>query len=216
MIAEASLPDPRPVLWPLRPVGSANVDIKVLRDGRRRISIEHAELRGITPEMLVWWFGHIEGEMEYAGRKWPRYLVWHPLDHISYEVLKHSSGGVGPGAQLHLREAFQRDPHNLLDVTATAERLDPGAAVIGGRVLGIPALRLFNKFERTRAGTRYISVLVIGSDSRLGRWGGNWLLRSLILPGEKARAWARHHIEEIGNLENFLAALYARENRRAA
>jgi len=217
MMANVTLPDPRPVLWPLRPIGSANIDIKVLRDGRRRISIEHAELRGITPEMLAWWFGHIDGEMEYAGRKWPRYLVWHPLDHISYEVLKRSRGGVGPGAQLHVREAFQRDPRNLLDVTATAERLDADAAIIGGRLFGIPALRLINRFERTTAGTHYVSVMVIGNDSRLGKWGLNWLLRWLILPGEKARAWARHHIEEIGNLENFLPALYAREvGRRAA
>jgi hypothetical protein len=37
------------------------------------------------------------------------------------------------------------------------------------------------------------------------------LLRSLILPGEKAMAWVRHHIEEIGNLEHFLPALYQRE-----
>lgn len=216
MRAEVSLPDPRPVLWPLRPVESAEVDIKVLRDGRRRISIEHAELRGVTPEMLVWWFGHIEGEMEYAGRRWPRYLVWHPLDHISYEVVNRSDRGVGPGTQLHIREAFQRNPANLLDVTATAERLDSEAAIIGSRMFGVPALRLINKFERTDTGTRYVAVMVIGTDSWLGRWGLNWLIRSLILPGDKARAWARHHVEEIGNLENFLAALYAHETGRRA
>src|SRR5262245_64954581 len=46
-----------------------------LADGRREIEIRHAELRGVTPEMLDWWYGHVEGEMTYAGGTWPRYLV---------------------------------------------------------------------------------------------------------------------------------------------
>jgi len=50
---------------------------------------------------------------------------------------------------------------------------------------------------------------VIGTSAGIGRLGLNRALRSRILPGEKLRAWARHHIEEIGNLENFLPHLYA-------
>ena len=44
--------------------------------------ITHAELKGVTPETLAWWYRHVIGEVEYAGRQWPRYLVWHPLDHM--------------------------------------------------------------------------------------------------------------------------------------
>lgn len=208
MPPSVALPPPRPVLWPLRPVGSARIDMRVLPDGRRRIVIEHAPLRGVTPAMLAWWFGHVEGNMEYAGRRMARYLVWHPLDHISYQVIKRVGDVVGPGATLHIREAFQRDPRNLLDVTVTVERIDEQSAVIGHRVLGLSALRLVNTFEPIPVGVRYTTELTIGSATWPGRHGLNRLLRGRIMPGEQARKWARHHVEEVGYLEHFLPALY--------
>jgi hypothetical protein len=206
------LPAPRPLLWPLRSVESADTRIDDLPDRRRRISIRHAELKGVSPEMLAWWFGHVEGEMEYAGAQWPRYLVWHPLDHISYKVVKRTSrDGIAPGTKLHLREAFQRDPRNLLDVTVDVERIDAEMAIISSNVLGMPLLRLANSFEGTATGSLYRTELTIGSSAWIGRFGFNQLVRSRVLAGDMALAWARHHIEEIGNLENFLPALYKTE-----
>jgi DAPG hydrolase PhiG domain len=79
------LPARRPVLWPLRPQDSARVS-RSDDGGRRVVTIEHAALTGVTAEMLTWWYGHVPGTMPYADGMYPRYLVWHPLDHISYEV----------------------------------------------------------------------------------------------------------------------------------
>ncbi len=38
------------------------------------VVVRHAELKGVTPEMLVWWYGHVDGDMRYAGQRWSRYL----------------------------------------------------------------------------------------------------------------------------------------------
>jgi len=38
--------------------------------------IEH-ELHGVTPEMIDWWWTHIDNS--------ERYKLWHPEDHISFE-----------------------------------------------------------------------------------------------------------------------------------
>jgi hypothetical protein len=193
------LPAPRPVLWPLRPTETAAIADDLLKDGRRRISIKHAELVGVTPRMLTWWFGHIVGEMEYAGGFWPRYLVWHPLDHISYEILWPVGGTVvAPGSRIRVREALQRRMDYLLDQTLTVERLDDRAAVIVKTVLGLSAVRLANEFQATPRGTQYLSRMEIGSPSLIGRLGLNRLLRARVLPGDQGIAWVRHHIEEIG------------------
>jgi hypothetical protein len=90
------LPPPRPILWPLRPAESA--EHQITNDGSQLIiTITHAPLRGVTAEMLQWWFRHVAGTMSYAGGIWPRYLVWHPLDHVSYDVVSPAAdGGVGP------------------------------------------------------------------------------------------------------------------------
>jgi hypothetical protein len=204
------LPPPRPVLWPLRPLCSADIDIREGPDGRRCITIHHAELNGVTPGMLAWWFAHVDGEMDYAGGRWPRYLVWHPLDHISYHVVSRATeGAVAGGARLHIREAHQRARSNLLDVTVEVERIDPGAAIICRRLLGLNVLRLVNRFEPTRAGTRYVSELTIGAAGLVGHLGFNRAVRSRVLPGDLALAWARHHVEEVGNLEYLLPPLCA-------
>src|SRR5215207_1895528 len=188
------LPPARPVVWPLRPTQSAHTTVEILPDGRRRILIRHADLRGVTPEMLAWWFAHVEGEMEYAGRRWPRYLVWHPLDHIAYEVVKRAAEGrVGPGARLHVVEAFQRNSHTLLDTFVDVERIDAEAAIIARTVLGRRILRLVNTFERTQSGTRYLSQMTIGMPNVAGWFGANRVLRARILGGATALAWARHH-----------------------
>ena len=64
------LPQARPILWPLRPASSAQVTDEVLGTGQRRITIRHAPLHGVTPEMLSWWYGgNIVGTMRYAGQE---------------------------------------------------------------------------------------------------------------------------------------------------
>jgi hypothetical protein len=208
----AALPPARPVLWPLRPLASAAIDVEERDDGARHIEIRHAVLAGVTQRMLTWWYGHIDGDMEYAGALWPRYLVWHPLDHIAYaaeRVPGHSA--VSPGARLHLQEALQREPSRRLDLRVVVERLDEAEATITRQVGGHTVLRLVNRFEATGGGTRYTSRMTIGlhGGSHALRRLVNRVLRAKVLPGGMAMHWVQHHVEEVGNLENFLPSLYA-------
>lgn len=199
------LPAPRPVLWPLRPPESAAVS-NSSDDGRTVVTISHAPLEQVTPEMLAWWYTHIPGDMRYAGTTWPRYLVWHPLDHISYEAT--TPGPIGPGTRLHISEALGRDPSMLLDLEVMVETVDNQSAVICKRLLGSSLVRLENEFTRTRSGSRCTTRLTIGDSTPLGRLFLNRTAHKRAFPGPKLAAWIRHHIEEVGNLENFLPDLY--------
>ena len=139
---EAQLPPPRPQLWPLRAAETASTTFETCPDGCRRILIKHAILKHVTPEMLAWWYRHVSGDMAYAGSRLPRYLVWHPLDHISCRIVKPAGATTaGAGTRVHIREAFQRDPQKLLDVRVTVEQIDTDAAIIGNRIVGLCALR---------------------------------------------------------------------------
>jgi hypothetical protein len=206
------LPEPRPVLWPLRSLSTAEIEDRRLDDGRRQISIRHQELSGVTPKMLDWWYGHVSGAMEYAGGIYPRYLVWHPLDHISYEVEDpQPDGSVGPGSRLRIAEAFQRRTDRLMRLHVEVRRRDLQAAIIGKKLFGFSVLELVNNFTPTDHGTAYRSVMTIGTGAWPSRLGLNALITARVLPGELAMCWAQHHVEEIGNLENFLPTLFARE-----
>jgi hypothetical protein len=203
-----NLPAPRPVLWPLRPLGSAAVST-TSNDGRTVVTIRHALLDDVTPEMLSWWYGHVCGTMRYAGEIRPRYLVWHPLDHIAYDVTSPGTdGAVGPGARLHITEAPGRDLDRLIDIHVGVEQIDSQAAIISSRMLGTAMVRLENEFTAARGGTRYVTRLTIGDTTAAGRLALNRLAHTRAFPPAKLEAWIRHHIEEIGNLENFLPDLF--------
>ncbi|TCO41492.1 hypothetical protein EV646_11533 [Kribbella antiqua] len=200
---DMDLPAPRPVLWPLRPVGSAAVWTSS-DAGQTVVTIRHAHLPQVTPEMLAWWYGHVPGTMKYAGQTLPRYLVWHPLDHISYEA----DGAVQPGVELRITEAPGRDLDKLIDIHVRVEQIDSTAAIISKRVLGAALVRLENEFEPVHGGTSYVTRLTIGDTTPAARLFLNRVAHNRAFPPHKLAAWIRHHVEEIGNLENFLPDLF--------
>jgi hypothetical protein len=87
--------------------------------------------------MLVWWWRNIEGEMELKGLTYPRYLIWHPIDHLPFEVMdRMRDGSVGVGSTFHLVEALGADMRNLLDVMLRLAQLDERGARVELHVLG--------------------------------------------------------------------------------
>ena len=201
-----SLPAPRPVVWPLRPQKAARVARNRDR-GRTIVTIEHAPLSGVTAEMLTWWYGHVPGTIKYAGGTYPRYLVWHPLDHISYEV-EDGNRSVTAGSKLHIVEALGRHLDSVLDIHVAVERIDDRSAVISKRVFGSAVVRLENEYESSTAGARYVTRMTLGDDTLPGRLVLNRVAHTRALPPRKLKRWIPHHIEEIGNLKNFLPSLF--------
>jgi len=177
-------------------------------DNRTFVTIVHAPLEQVTPEMLAWWYGHIPGTMRYAGQTWPRYLVWHPLDHISYQ-LTGPGEVVEPGSRLQITEAPGRDPGKLIDLQAMVETIDSQAVIITKRVLGSTIVRLEHEFTPTSNGScRHTTHLTLGDTTPLGTLFLNRMAHAREFPAPKLTAWIRHHVEEIGNLENFLPDLF--------
>ncbi len=208
------LPEPLALPWELRRVSSADSGVERLADGRVRFWIRHDVLRGVTPRMLVWWFTHLEGDVEIGGRRHNRYRVWHPGDHVhaSY-AWRRPDGTVGPGAAIRLREVLGRDPRHVVNITTVIERLDEGGYVHDPRLHLAPALppvpglaRMEYTFEPTPRGTRYENCLILGRPGRLGA-----ALTRALLPDGHGEKWVRHNVEEVGLFEHFLPTLYHRE-----
>jgi hypothetical protein len=196
----------------MKPLSSARTNLRTLPDGRLELTIEHDVLKGVTPPMLLWWFTHIEEDMEHEGRVLPRYLVWHPLDHVDYEVLdRPPDGAVRAGLHFHIVEAFGRDPRYFVDTVDVVEKLDETGIVLAQRPFGrAPVFRLEHRFQEVDGGTLYRSQMLVGSAAPIGRLLFNRVVRPLLFPEHMGRAWLRHNVEEVGNFEHFLPDLYAR------
>ena len=91
---------------PLRFVETATVHYGDHLHGRRHITIDHRPLAGITPTMLLDWFTHLGGTIAYGAEVIDRYLAWHPIDHIEWELARPApGGGAAEGARFRMVEA---------------------------------------------------------------------------------------------------------------
>ena len=143
--------------------------------------------------------------MEYLGRIYPRYLVWRPLDHVAYE----RRGPAGQGSVFHSTEVFGRNPRFFTEIFAHDEQCDKQGLTLVERWGGAEVGRLHHSFTAVAGGTQYDTRGIIGSSGSLSGWVINRVLRPYIFSDEKAQAWLRHNVEEVGNFEHFLPELYA-------
>lgn len=203
------LPTPRPVLYPLRDEATAVTTVQELPHHRRRVTIDHQPLSGVTPAMLRWWFENIGGTMAYAGAVVPNYLAWHPVDHIRWELARPApGGGAREGARFRIVEAFQGKREYYIDTTETVEKLDDSGIRLVRRVAGVSVLQLSHTWSACVDHTHYVSVMEIGSSHPLLSPANRYLTQRRF-PLPMTRAWQRHNIEEVGVLEHILPAAYS-------
>jgi hypothetical protein len=185
---------PRPFNWTMKPLASAETGVTALNNGRLELSIRHDILKGVTPAMLDWWFRNIEGTMEHLGQTYPRYLVWHPIDHIHYDLRQAPDGTAGSGAQFHIVEALGANLDYLVDSVADVLQADDTGHILSVRRFGTEVIHIEHTFTPVPEGTLFQSRTRVVTKA---------------VPEPMGRAWLKHSVEEVGNLEFFLPKLYA-------
>lgn len=208
------LPPPRTLPWPLKPLASAQTSLDYDDFGRMVLHIRHDILKGISPEMVAWWFGNIGGHMEVDGRRLDKYLVWHPQDHILWQLARPGPDGrASAGAKFRIVEAFGRNPAFYLDVTDWVKRLDATGFTGVTYSLGQQVSCLNHDFTAVPGGTQYVSTLIVGSSlPRLGRML-NLIIHRAVFTEAMGRAWLKHNVEEVGLLEHIIPSIYPHAQR---
>ena len=206
------VPAPLPITWQMKDVSSARSSVEELPDGRIEARIDHELIRGVTPEMLVWWFRSFPvGRLEHKGELVSLYRIWHPRDHIRVDMLRRArdgSYGVATGALVAICE---RIGDRASRVVARVVSMDESGLhlVLRRWRMGPKVGELRHTFEATPEGTLYRSHLVVGSTRPLvGRLVNRMARKGLFTP-DVAREWIRHNVEEVGNFQFFLAKMYA-------
>lgn len=196
----------RLVLYPLRSVDTATVRYATFAHHRRRVTIAHQPLAGITPAMLLDWFTHIGDTMRYGGEVIDRYLAWHPIDHIRWELATAApGGGAGEGARFRIVEAFGGRPEFRVDVVDRVEKLDETGIRLVQRFAGIVIFQLEHTWSAGAEGAHYVSVMDVGARSALMAPVNRAVQRKF--PDEMLAAWVKHNVEEVGQLEYLLPTL---------
>ncbi|MGY1810383.1 hypothetical protein ACI8AF_23695 [Blastococcus sp. SYSU D00669] len=197
---------PLPLLTPLRPHDSARVAVASFAHGRRRVTIDHQPLAGVTPAEVLGWFRSIGRTIDYDGAQVPRYLAWHPLDHLAWALARPApGGGAAEGARFRIVEQFAGRPEYRIDVVDRVEKLDETGIRLVQRVGGVAVLQLEHTWSAGRDRTHYVSVLDLGARSAAMAPVNRVLQRRF--PDHMVDAWVTHNVEEVGRLELLLPML---------
>lgn len=200
----------RPHLGPMKAVSTAKTTQSIRPSGQLELTIEHDVIRGVTPKMLRWWFETLGQTMAYQGQIYPRYLLWHPLDHIHWELAAPGpGGGTGQGASFRIVEAFAANPEFYVDSTEYVEKLDDEGISLVRRELGSEIFRLEHRFGTSPEGATYRSRMVVGAATGFVRPLFNRLIRPRIFSDAMGTAWLTHNVEEVSMFEHILPPLYA-------
>lgn len=207
-----TLPPERDFGWKMKPLDSAKTSFITDNNGVFKLTIEHDIINGVTPKMLLWWFQNIGGEMTYQGKAYPKYLVWHPGDHIRWSLAKTSSyKNIGVGSYFRIVEAFDRNMEFLVDSTEFVEKLDKTGIRLIKKVGGTKVFSLQHDFIKDGNSTIYKSEMFVGTNKKLIGKIFNYGIRPLFFSKQMATAWLKHNIEEVGNFEFFLPELFDKE-----
>jgi hypothetical protein len=204
-----AIPAELQVGFPVRDVSSARITERRLDDGRFEVRIEHAKLGGVTPTMMRWWISSLDQHFEWKGQKVLAYRLWHPRDHVHFEIFgRRTNGLLELPARFHLVEAFAAQRRFLVEQWFDVPALDETGFHLRGYTAGLP-IELHETFEAVEGGTRMTVTMRLGTPYR----ALNRVLVAVALrvKREQIEAWKRHNVEEDGTLEHFLPELWARE-----
>lgn len=166
--------------------------VKVIWNGKLLITSSH-KIKGLTPEMMVWWSTH---------RSTERIKMWHP-DHVYFKVkYKPESGHAGSVYKIKEKHGKYTLYHTL-----TVHGVTQNSFTFTQNARGY--LRNSHiEWEATPDGCIANSTSVIGSDNPV--WGRfwNWVTRKFLFTDTYRAAAAKHSLTEGENLKAFLPKLF--------
>jgi len=201
---------------PMKDLSSAQYDVEILPTGQIRARIEHAPMAGVTPQMMRWWFEHIDEFTHYNGVGFDgplvqHYRLWHPYDHIRVNWSKRvrdAEGRLAPGSIIEIEENLG----GIAPVRAKARvlRFDDSAFNFAMRPHGpLEVGVLLHEYAETREGCSFYTEMLVGFEQPLVRNLLNPWVRRLLGGVEFIETWILHNIEESGETEKFVPKLYA-------
>lgn len=210
-----------------KPVSSAKwTHVQVLPNGGLRVQIEHDDLKGVTPEMLQWWFENLAGTTTWNGRDFTgpeihHYHLWHHRDHIRITPLTDAPDGgrnnafrVGALSQIDEQFNDYRDRVHQVMRTTRLDTSEFNFDILGPG--GRPAGKILHRYAPVPGGVSFYAETLV--DFNVPVFGGliNRLLRPVVFSNATADHWIYHNIEETGRTQDILPTLYAAAHRAVA
>jgi hypothetical protein len=203
---------PRPKFWDYPKVSEATYETKITEDGKLSIELHHPFLKGVTPEMLAWWYRNLASEKAVIeGKEYTFYHLFHLSEHGQTRVIKPASDGsegMGVGAVVYRQEWFGS---YLSKGQGRVESFDDTGYVVTPVMGPLTFGRMEHRFVAKDGGTEYTVKTLLGSDAPVIGRILSFYIRTKQFPPEVVTEWIRHQVEEVGSLAHFLPKLYSEQ-----
>ena len=189
---------------PMRSRNTATVHCSLVARGVTCISIRHQELQGVDSAMVYWWFKYFcyQNLVTANGTPVSAFVLWHPRDHVNFEIEKHSlSGEIGvcKGAVVSIVKSHGR--RLLSSGEARVVDLSNNRFSIKYQNCLHQKVLITDDFVDTKSGLLLISNIVKVAN-RFAQQSENCFICDA-----DSKNWIEHKIEEIGNLQIILPIL---------
>jgi hypothetical protein len=203
---------PRPHFWDYPKLEEATYSSEILSDGKLLIQIRHPLLKGVTPEMISWWYKNLaSGKYSIQGVKYEFYHLFHLTEHGKTTVVKAAtdgSAGMGKGATIYRQERFGKF---LSKGYGRVEEFSQNGFVVTPIMGPLDLGRIEHQFISKEKGTYYTVRTVLGSDLPIIGSVINFYIRNCPFRPEIVQEWIRHQVEEVGSLVNYLPQIYSQQ-----
>ena len=92
----------------------AKTSIKILDDGRIKMSIEHLPLIEIEPKMVAWFYQNLPiSTVEFSGQRYSWYHIFHPNEHGEITIKELANDFYNPGVHSITFNSMDRQNNKL-------------------------------------------------------------------------------------------------------
>lgn len=199
----------RPKFWEYPKLNEAIYKTEIMTDGKILIEIQHPLLKGITPEMISWWYRNLaSGKATIENKEYDYYLLFHLSEHGQTRVVAAAtdgSPGMGVGAVIYRQEKFGS---YLSKGFGRVESFSNNGFVVTPVMGPLNFGRIEHTFEAKDGGTLYKVQTILGSDAPVIGPLLTYYIRVKQFPPEVVQEWIRHQVEEVGSLVHLLPQIY--------
>lgn len=182
--------------------------------------VQHDDVKGVTPEMVKWFFEHLGcctnwNGKDFNGPQVSLYHLWHHRDHVAVTPLTNNGDkqnfGFLEGAQSRIHE-LTNEVNDVVYYEMETVKLDEHEFTFNVMKSGKPTGHVKHVYEPTKdgKGVTFFVETKVGMDN-------NKLFNKTVVPKlynkDSGMQWIAHNIQETGRLEDVVPTLYANQDK---
>ncbi|MFV0560495.1 MAG: hypothetical protein ACK5NA_07245 [Enterococcus sp.] len=183
--------------------------------------VQHDDLKGVTPEMILWWFEHLADSttwngVDFSGPKVSLYHLWHNRDHVAVTPLTDVNGkkneGFLEGAKSRIHE-LTNEVNDVIYYEMETVELNTHTFTFNVMFNGKATGHVKHVYGPTPDGTgsTFYAETMVGIQE-----GGAVFNRTMVpklYSKDQGMQWIAHNIQETGRLEDIAPILYANQDK---